>query len=135
MSGIKSWCREFAQRQKLEIDFRSNISSSVPPAVGLCLFRIVQEAMHNAMHHSGAKRVEVQLSQDTGEIHLDIKDFGKGFDMDQAMRGTGLGLTSMRERARLVNGDIIIDSQPNHGTSIKVSVPLGPENRSQSEAV
>jgi PAS domain S-box-containing protein len=135
VSGIKSWCKEFALRQKLEIDFRSDVSSPVSPAVGLCFFRILQEAIHNAVSHSGVRRVEVQLWQDAAEIHLEIKDQGRGFDFEQAMQGTGLGLTSMRERARLVNGNILISSQPGRGTSIHVCAPLEPEHRSHSEAV
>jgi len=131
VSGMRSWCKEFAERQKLEIDFRSDVSSVLPLAVGLSLFRVLQEALHNAMKHSGVKRVEVELREDSGDIHLLISDLGRGFDVAAALQGKGLGLTSMRERLRLVNGTISIVSKPMGGTAIHVRVPLGSEKLSQ----
>ena len=53
--AMKSWCKEFAERQKVEIDFRNNVSSVLPFEVGLCLFRVLQEALHNAVKHRGVK--------------------------------------------------------------------------------
>jgi signal transduction histidine kinase len=70
------------------------------------------------------KRIEVQLREDSGEIHLVVSDLGKGFDLETAMHDRGLGLTSMRERVRLVNGTIDIQSKPMSGTTIHVRVPL-----------
>ena len=124
VAGMKSWCREFSERQKLEIDFRSDVPSALPLEVGLSLFRVLQEALNNAIKHSGVRRVEVQLQEDSSEIHLVISDKGQGFDVEAALQGKGLGLTSMRERVRLVNGTIAIDAKPNGGTTIHVSVPL-----------
>jgi PAS domain S-box-containing protein len=135
VAGIKSWCREFAERQKMEIDFRSEVSSVLPPAVGLSLFRVLQEALNNAIKHSAVKRIEVQLREEYGEIHLVIRDLGRGFDMEAASQGKGLGLTSMRERVRLVNGTISIASRPMAGTTIHVRVPLGSEHAAKKEAV
>ena len=133
-AGMKSWCKEFAERQKLEIDVRSDVPSAVPLEVGVSLFRVLQEALNNAMKHSGVRRVEVHLREDSGEIHLVISDIGKGFDVEAAFLGKGLGLTSMRERVRLVNGTIAIDSKPNAGTTIRVRVPLGSEQKTQRAA-
>jgi PAS domain S-box-containing protein len=124
VAGMKSWCKEFAERQNLEIDFRSDVSSVLPLAVGLSLFRVLQEALNNAIKHSGVKRIEMQLREDSGEIHLVISDLGRGFDVEAASQGKGLGLTSMRERVRLVNGTISIESKPMGGTTIHVRVPL-----------
>ena len=104
VGGIRSWCKEFAERQNIEIDFKSDVSSTLPPEIGLSLFRVLQEALHNAVKHSGVRRVEVQLRENWGEVHLLITDSGRGFDVEEAMQGTGLGLTSMRERVRLMNG-------------------------------
>jgi len=67
----------------------------------------------------------VQLWEHSGEIHLIVRDSGKGFDVETAMRGKGLGLTSMRERVRLVNGTIGIESRPMGGTNIQVRIQLG----------
>jgi signal transduction histidine kinase len=135
VAGMKSWCKEFAERQKLEIDFRSDVSNVLPLAVGLSLFRVLQEALNNAIKHSGVKRIEIQLREDSGEIHLVISDLGRGFDVDAASQGKGLGLTSMRERVRLVNGTISIESKPMGGTTIHVRVPLESKHTAKREAV
>ena len=127
VAAMRSWCREFAERQKMEIDFRSDLSSVLPGEVGLTLFRVLQESMHNAMKYSAAKHTEVDLREEGREVHLIVSDRGKGFDIAAALQGQGLGLTSMRERVRLVNGTLSIDSRPNAGTTIHVRVPFTPE--------
>jgi len=113
------------------VDFRSNVSSVLPREIGLTLFRVLQEALHNAVKHSGVKHVEVQLREESGEIHLIVSDLGRGFDLNSALQGKGLGLTSMRERVRLVNGMIAIRSEPIAGTTIHVRIPLEPEHKSR----
>jgi signal transduction histidine kinase len=125
ISGIKSWCREVADRHKIEVVFKSDFSGNLPLDIGLPLFRVLQEAVINSIKHSGEKRVEVQLWKDSGEIHIMVRDSGKGFDIETALRGKGLGLTSMRERVRLVNGTIAIESSPMGGTKIHMCIPLG----------
>ena len=127
VEGMKSWCKEFGERQGIQIEFKSTeMQTSVTPEIGLCLFRVLQEALHNAVKHSGAGRAEVQLWEDSGEIHLVVSDSGRGFDSESAMQGPGLGLTSMRERVRLVNGTIAVESMLEGGTTIHVRVPLAP---------
>ena len=135
VAGMKSWCTEFAARQKMEIDFKSDVPSAPPLDVGLSLFRVLQEALHNSAKHSGVRRVEVRLHKGSNEIHLTISDLGKGFEVEAALQGSGLGLTSMRERVRLVNGTFSIQSKPMSGTTIHVRVPLLSETRSQRKAV
>jgi len=131
IAGMKSWCKDFAERQNIEIDFKSDVSSTLPSEIGLSLFRVLQEALHNAVKHSGVRRFDLQLRENSGEVHLAITDSGRGFDVEAAMQGTGLGLTSMRERVRLVNGTILIESKPMHGTSIRVRVPFPRGDASQ----
>src|SRR6201982_78959 len=135
VAGIKSWCKEFSERQRVEIDFSNDVHSALPFEIGLSLFRVLQEALHNVMKHSGVKRIEVQLREDSGGIHLIIRDSGKGFDVEAALQGKGLGLTSMRERVRLVNGRISIESKPMGGTTIHVRVPFGSAHAAKREAV
>jgi signal transduction histidine kinase len=135
IAGMKSWSREVAERHKSELEFRSEFTGNLPLDLGLPLFRVLQEAVNNSIKHSGEKRVEVQLWEHSGEIHLIVRDSGKGFDVETAMRGKGLGLTSMRERVRLVNGTIDIESRPMEGTNIHVRIPLdGPSNAEQLSA-
>jgi PAS domain S-box-containing protein len=124
VAGMKSWCKEFGERQGMQIDCTHDVRSTLPPEIGLCLFRVLQEALHNGAKHSGVKRIEVELSESSGEVHLTIRDLGKGFDVEKVKQGKGLGLTSMRERVRLVTGTIAIESKPMGGTTIHVRVPL-----------
>ena len=131
---MKNWCKEFGERQGMQIDYRQDVRSTLPREIGLCLFRVLQEALHNAAKHSGVKRIEVQLHEESDEIHVTIRDLGKGFDVEAAKKGRGLGLTSMQERVRLVNGIIEIQSKPMGGTTVHVRVPLRSEQDAQRAA-
>jgi len=122
--GLRGWTREFSARQSMQIDFKTDVFTPVPLHIGLCLLRVLQEALHNAVKHSRAKRAEVQLTEHENEIHLTVSDSGKGFDIEVAKQGTGLGLTSMQERVRLIDGAIAIESKPMGGTTIRVRIPL-----------
>ena len=124
VAGIRSWCREFAERQRIQIDFSEDVSNVVPFDIGLALFRVLQEALHNAIKHSGVKRLKVQMLERSSEVHLIVSDSGKGFDLEAAKQLGGLGLTSMRERVRLVNGEMEIQSKPMGGTTIYVRIPF-----------
>jgi len=134
VAGIKGWCLEFAERQKVEIDFKSDVLSVLPHEVGLSLLRVLQEALHNAIKYSGVRSIHVELREQSGEIHLIVSDLGRGFDLEAALKGKGLGLTSMRERVRLVNGNISIESKPMGGTTIHVRVPRESQHSSQRAA-
>jgi signal transduction histidine kinase len=127
VSGMESWCREFSERQEMQIDFSSAVFGPLPFEIGLALFRVLQEALHNAVKHSGVKRVEVQVAEQSSEVHLLVRDSGSGFDMEAVKRGSGLGLLSMQERVRLVNGAISFESKPMGGTTIRVRVPFKSE--------
>jgi PAS domain S-box-containing protein len=120
----ESLCEELSG-QGVQIEFRSeNIPTDLPEEVSLCLYRVLQESLQNAIKHSGSGRFEVVLIGGSNEIRLSVRDSGIGFDPTQAMKGRGIGLSSMKERLKLVNGSIVIDSQPNHGTTVRARVPL-----------
>jgi len=131
VAGMKSWCKELSERQKMAIDFKSDVSRVLPFEFGVCLLRVLQEAVHNAIKHSGVKRIEVQLVEHSNAVHLIVRDSGVGFDIEAARCGRGLGLTSMRERIRLLNGTIAIESKPMHGTTVHFRVPLESEPSSE----
>ena len=133
--GMRSWCKQFGERQKMEIDFKSHDLQKLPQEVSLCLFRVLQEALNNASKHSGARRVEVELAANPGEIHLIVSDSGTGFDIEAARQSRGLGLTSMEERVRLVGGTIAIESKPMGGTTVHARVPLESKPRFQRTVV
>ena len=124
VSGIGALCKEFNDRHGIEIDFSSDdIPKGVHSDVALCLFRIVQEALQNLKKHSGAVKGEVQLRRTGNRILVSIRDEGKGFDA-RVNGEPGLGIRSMRERARLAGGHLKIHSEPGKGTSIEATVPL-----------
>ena len=123
--AMRSFCREFGEVQKIEIDFQSHDLASPPPAdISLCLYRVLQEALHNSAKHSGEQHLEVQLWGTSDQIHLTVRDSGVGFDSEAAKESRGLGLISMQERVKLVNGTLSIESQPQRGTTICARVPL-----------
>jgi len=123
--AMRAFCKEFGEEQKVEIDFQTHdLPRPLPPDISLCLFRVLQEALHNSAKHSGGRRFEVCLWGTPADIHLTVGDSGVGFDTEAARQGHGLGLISMEERLRLLNGTFSIESQPNRGTTIRARVPL-----------
>jgi PAS domain S-box-containing protein len=136
-AAVRGLCKELAQSHKLSIDFTGDeLPEAIPEAAALCLYRIVQEALRNVIKHSGAGRAGVELAWSAGAICLQVFDDGVGFDPRSARGEGGLGLVSMRERLRLVNGTITIDSEPSGGTRITARVPLytaGRENGALKE--
>jgi len=135
VAAMRGFCRELAARQKVAIDFTDdNIPKRISHEVSLCLFRVLQEALHNAVKHSKVRHYDVRLAYSAGEVHLTVSDRGTGFDTRTAMGSGGLGLVSMRERVRLVNGTITIDSERQRGTSIHVRVRIESEQESQRAA-
>lgn len=128
-AAAAGFCRELSDQQKVKIDFaHGGLPRTVPHETSLCLFRVLQEALQNAVKYSGVKRFSVQLQGAADEIHLTVRDSGTGFDAQAAMNGRGLGLISMRERVTLVKGTISIASRPKEGTEINVRVPVDVEN-------
>jgi PAS domain S-box-containing protein len=124
-SAIQGYCNEFSKQHAMAVDFKqSGVPSHVPSDVSLCLFRIVQEGMHNIAMHSHTKSCSVELTAESEGLLLRISDSGVGFDQTRPRSTTGLGLISMRERLRLVNGQIILHSAPRKGTQLEVRVPL-----------
>ncbi len=126
-----SFCRELSDHQKVEIEFHAeNIPNELSKEISLCLFRVLQEALQNALKHSGSRHFQVSLGVASNEIYLTVSDSGRGFDPAEAMKGCGLGLTSMKERLRLVNGELSIDTRLQSGATICARVPLHSGNNS-----
>jgi PAS domain S-box-containing protein len=125
VAAITGFCKELSQRQKVQITFTHNsIPRGLPHEISLSLFRILQEALQNAVKHSGVRHFTVELRGVSGEIQLTVSDTGVGFDLTKAMTDHGLGLISMQERIRLVKGTISIKSEPTKGTTIEAQVPF-----------
>jgi PAS domain S-box-containing protein len=126
-------CRELSERNNVEIDFQSrNVPKKIPQEIELCLFRVLQEALQNAIKHSGVKHFAVSLTGESNEIELSVQDSGVGFEPEKAISGGGLGLASMKERLTLVRGQLTVDSKLQHGTTIRARVPLSPGMNSRN---
>jgi two-component system sensor histidine kinase UhpB len=96
--------------------------ASVPQDVQVVAYRVAQEALSNAVRHSGAAHLDVRLEREDGSVELSVADDGRGFTFEQASRG--LGLAGMRERALLVNGELQVESRPQVGTKVRLLVPI-----------
>jgi len=124
VGSLRGLCREFSEQHKVQVQFLcGGIPEQTPKDVTVCLFRIAQEALRNVVKHSGATSAVVELSGSANEIDLCISDSGQGFDVASVRGVAGLGLISMRERLRLVGGHLSIESEPHHGTRIRVGIP------------
>jgi len=129
--ALTALCKEFSAQQGVSIHLTADdIPRSVQPDTSLCIFRIVQEALRNVKKYSGATQAEVELQMAGNKLELTVRDYGRGFDLADLHSDKGLGLRSMKERARLSGGRFEIYSQPGGGTTVSVSVPLKPPARS-----
>ncbi len=135
VTASKSFCHELSEQRNVRITFKhSDMPTAIPKEISLCLFRVLQEALQNAIKHSGAQDFSVEVHGTQDGIRLIVSDPGIGFDWRHAVNGRGLGLISMRERLHLVNGELSIQSEPGHGTSVLARVPHGHEDHSRAIA-
>jgi len=119
-----AFCRELSEQHGLTIDFKhEGVPQHLAEQTKLGLFRVMQEALMNAVKHSGVRQFEVTLRGTADAIYLDVVDHGVGFNPQHALRGEGLGLVSMHERLSLLGGEIVVQSRPGEGTIVHVRVP------------
>jgi PAS domain S-box-containing protein len=129
-AAMRGFCQEFGEQQNVEVDFKTHdLPSNLLPDISLGLFRVLQEALHNSAKHSGVRRFEVRLWGTSDEIHLTVSDSGAGFDREAAKQSRGLGLISMEERLKLLDGTFSIESQPKRGTTIHACAPLAQQSK------
>jgi signal transduction histidine kinase len=113
------------RRENIEIIFRTkDVPDVIANDIALCLYRVVQEGLRNVIAHSRANNCEIFLKGVDNTLSLAVSDDGVGFDPGEVRQKPGLGLSSMRERAQLIQGDFSIKSQPGQGTLILICVPL-----------
>ncbi len=126
--ALRSYCGDFATRERLPVRFRAvNAPKNLPSGIANSLFRIVQEALRNVAKHAGkAASATITLSGGKTELGLRIRDTGVGFAPESVRGMGGLGLVSMEERVRLLNGDFQLESRPGAGVIIEIHVPLRP---------
>jgi signal transduction histidine kinase len=123
-AAIRGLCHELAHRHGLKIESTDKHPPTISPDTALCLYRIAQEALANAIKHGGAAHARVELSGDAEMVSLRIADDGAGFDPESIRGKSGLGLVSMRERVFSLGGVVTIDSQPSGGTRVSVRIPV-----------
>jgi signal transduction histidine kinase len=125
VSASASFCRDVSTQQHVEVAFsHDGVPETVPTTVALSVFRVLQEAVTNVVKHAGVGHVTVALGGSPGEIRVEVVDAGIGFDPDAVLNGHAPGLIGMRERARLLGGEVFIRSRPGAGTAISARVPL-----------
>lgn len=127
-AALREVCEEFSAREGIECTLeQETMPETLPMEVKSCLYWIAQQALHNISKHAHASHVRLSLVGNPQGVQMSIHDDGAGFDLHVG-RGHGLGIISMKERARMVGGELSIDSQPGRGTDVRVFVPLAKES-------
>jgi signal transduction histidine kinase len=127
-AALRELCEEFSGREGIQATFHEeNMPKDVPVPIASCLYRVTQEALHNVSKHAHASSVCVTLTATPEGIHLSIHDSGIGFDTNSESYRSGLGVVSMKERVRLVEGEFSVQSEPGDGVEVKVFIPFAQE--------
>jgi signal transduction histidine kinase len=126
-AAIKEMARQASAGSSTPVTVEvSDTRFALPPAIEHHLLRCAQEAIGNALKHSGAKNIRVELGYGSDTVELEVSDDGSGFDSGQVLTGPGthLGLRNLRSRARKMKGRLDITSQPGQGTTVRLTVPF-----------
>jgi signal transduction histidine kinase len=123
---LEDYCRDFGRRTKLQVAY-SGCDCPVPTSddINICLYRFLQEALTNVAKHAGARRVEVDFANNNRQVSLSVTDDGAGFDVVAVLGSSGdkgIGITGMRERLKMLGGELLISSGPGEGTSLTAIV-------------
>jgi signal transduction histidine kinase len=114
--------REVSRRSEMEVTVESeNVSDTLPDEYKVCVYRLVQEALNNAVRHARARNARVRVVQNQNRIAIEVGDDGRGF---QPERARGLGILGMEERVKRLGGTLTVDSAPGRGAAIKADLPL-----------
>jgi signal transduction histidine kinase len=119
---------EFMHRTGIRCELEQDgLSAGLSDATKTCVYRVVQEALHNCQKHAGATSVRVAMRQSDNQLEVEIRDDGRGFDQEarrQAQHPAGLGLLGMRERVEMLGGTLDISSAPGSGTRLSLRIPV-----------
>ncbi len=123
--ALKWQAREVARRtgMKVRVD-AEDVSDDLPDQYRTCIYRVVQEALHNATRHSKAKHIRVTVRREPAGVYAEIQDDGAGFPSRQEK---GMGILGMEERVRHLGGGFHVESEPGHGTAVTIRLPLQQE--------
>jgi signal transduction histidine kinase len=121
--ALREVCQQLARQNKIQIQLTTeHVPFPLPEDLALCFYRVAQEALSNSVKHSGSERAEVRVRADAGALIMIIRDYGAGFDPSTA--ANGLGLATMRERLRLLEGELVVSSKPGAGTEVTARARL-----------
>jgi signal transduction histidine kinase len=129
VGALKGYLETQAERTGLDIEVRGDPGlKGIPAETEITAFRVAQEAVTNAIRHAEASRIAVNLRTDDGGLEIVVEDDGKGFDVRALLEGPAtvknLGLVGMQERARMIGGEMDIESRPDRGTRVRIRIPL-----------
>lgn len=114
-----------AERTQIPVEVSSGVKRRLPAEIETAVYRVVQEALTNAVRHARAKRIHIEVTQRADRLHCVIADDGIGFDVDACVRRGGLGLRGMRERLSSLGGSLRISSAPGGGAQVSLQLPVG----------
>jgi len=124
IAAIEWQTEDFEARTGIQCSFESKVGpEDLEPGHAIVIFRILQEALTNVARHAGARRVGIELKKDAGGIHLRIEDDGVGITPEKILDPRSLGLAGLRERARLLGGEVEIRGGPGKGTTVELRIP------------
>ena len=118
--ALKWQAREVSKRTSMDVSVAADLPDDLPDDFKTCIYRVVQEALHNCASHARAKSVRIRVQQEPGRLTLCIQDDGQGFDSNQVK---GLGLLGMQERVAQLGGKCVVHSEPGTGTILTVELP------------
>ena len=126
VTALESYIASFTDEERIDVQLTEDLGTErIPFQVSICLYRVAVEALRNVARHSGAESVAVSLKKAPDGLELIVSDSGKGFDVETFTQTGGLGLISVEERLRALQGSCEIHSAPDQGTTLVARVPLG----------
>ncbi|MGQ9607547.1 MAG: sensor histidine kinase [Thermogutta sp.] len=124
LAALRNLCRDLGEQAGIPIRFTSEVEDlRLAPPVENNVYRIVQEAVHNAAHHSGSHEVDVRVAHDGNRLQIVVRDWGRGFDQTAIPAGH-FGLAAIRDRAKMLGGTAQIVSATGRGTTVRITIPL-----------
>jgi len=129
-AALQFLTEDFSRRTRIACQFSAEgLAENVPEAWKTCVYRLVQESLHNCEKHAAPTRVDVRVTQEPTRLTLEVQDDGVGFELNAQgapVRAVGLGLLGMRERAAMLGGAFEITSSPGHGAKVHADLPIPP---------
>jgi signal transduction histidine kinase len=126
--ALKWQAREVSKSTSMDVTIAAELElDELPDEYKTCIYRVVQEALHNCARHSRATTVRISVEQERDRLRLNIEDDGQGFDVEHTK---GLGLLGIQERVSRLGGTLDVQSRPGRGTTLSIQLPFATENRS-----